>query len=122
MAQRKELWMSLAKICTRHPLIVEKIGLDFDTMVRAILVTFHDGDNRMKRGGTNASSPASATGVDVDETTSTATSGPKRLYLPKEMEGVLWSQLADSWIRRGEFQLARSVYEEAIESVTSSRS
>ncbi|OEU21332.1 TPR-like protein, partial [Fragilariopsis cylindrus CCMP1102] len=39
-------------------------------------------------------------------------------YLPREMEGVLWSQLADAWIRRGEFQLARSVYEEAIESVS----
>lgn len=36
----------------------------------------------------------------------------------KEMEGVLWNQLADAWIRRGEFQLARSVYEEALESVS----
>lgn len=39
----------------------------------------------------------------------------------KEMEGVLWNQLADAWIRRGEFQLARSVYEEAIESVSKVR-
>jgi pre-mRNA-splicing factor SYF1 len=39
----------------------------------------------------------------------------------KEMEGVLWNQLADAWIRRGEFQLARSVYEEALESVSKVR-
>ena len=39
----------------------------------------------------------------------------------KEMEGVLWSQLADAWIRRGEFQLARSVYEEALETVSKVR-
>ena len=39
----------------------------------------------------------------------------------KEMEGVLWNQLADAWIRRGEFQLARSVYEEAIHSASKVR-
>ncbi len=39
----------------------------------------------------------------------------------KEMEGVLWNQLADAWIRRGEFQLARSVYEEALETVSKVR-
>ena len=35
-----------------------------------------------------------------------------------EMQGMLWSKLADSWIRRGEFDLARSVFEEALESVS----
>jgi len=39
----------------------------------------------------------------------------------KEMEGVIWNQLADGWIRRGEFQLARSVYEEAIHTVSKVR-
>ena len=81
MHQRKDLWMSLAKICTRHP--VEEVGLDWDCMVRATL--------RNKN------------------------------YLPTELEGVVWNQLADSWIRRGEFQLARSVYEEALESVSKVR-
>ena len=79
--QRKDLWMSLAKICTRHP--VEKVGLDWEAMVRAVLANPN--------------------------------------YLPKEMEGVVWNQLADAWIRRGEFQLARSVYEEALESVSKVR-
>ena len=91
-AQRKDLWMSLAKICTRHP-VEDEIGLDFEAIVRAILTNSN-----------NSNSKSSGSGA--------------LRYLPKEMEGVLWSQLADSWIRRGEFQLARSVYEEAIESVS----
>ena len=90
-AQRKDLWMSLAKICTRHPVEIE-IGLDFEAIVRAILTNSNNKSNNTNRGALR--------------------------YLPREMEGILWSQLADAWIRRGEFQLARSVYEEAIESVS----
>jgi len=91
-AERKELWMSLAKICTCHP-VEDEIGLDFEAIVRAIL-----------KNSNNNNAQSSGTGA--------------LRYLPREMEGVLWSQLADAWIRRGEFQLARSVYEEAIESVS----
>lgn len=80
--ERKDLWMSLAKICTRHP--VQQVGLDFEAMSRAVLKT------------------------------------PKHFAL-QELEGVVWNQLADSFIRQGEFQLARSVYEEAIESVSKVR-
>ena len=78
---RKDLWMSLAKICTQHP--VERVGMDWDNMVRAVLAN--------------------------------------PTYLPEELQGVVWNQLADSWIRRGEFQLARSVYEEALEAVSKVR-
>ena len=92
-AQRKDLWLSLAKICTRHP-VESEIGLDFEAIVRAILTNSNNSSSNIKSG-----------------------TGALR-YLPREMEGVLWSQLADAWIRRGEFQLARSVYEEAIESVS----
>ena len=93
-AQRKDLWMSLAKICTRHP-VEDEIGLDFEAIVRAILTNSNNSNSNVRSSGTGA-----------------------LRYLPREMEGVLWSQLADAWIRRGEFQLARSVYEEAIESVS----
>jgi len=93
-AQRKDLWMSLAKICTRHP-VEDEIGLDFEAIVRAILTNSNNSNRNIQSNG----------------------SGALR-YLPREMEGVLWSQLANAWIRRGEFQLARSVYEEAIESVS----
>eukprot|EP00980_Cylindrotheca_fusiformis_P012571 scaffold3084_cov144-Cylindrotheca_fusiformis.AAC.19 len=80
--ERKDLWMSLAKICVRHP--VQQVGLDFEAMTLAVLKT------------------------------------PKYFAL-QELEGVVWNQLADSFIRQGEFQLARSVYEEAIESVNKVR-
>jgi pre-mRNA-splicing factor SYF1 len=79
--QRKDLWMALAKICTRNP--VEQVGLDWEAMVRAVLAN--------------------------------------KNYLPAELHGIVWNQLADAWIRRGEFQLARSVYEEALESVSKVR-
>lgn len=103
MSLRKDLWMSLAKICTRHPVEVE-IGIDFEGMVRAMLATIKA--TRSRGGGVVAN--AAATGSATQ-------------YLPADMEGILWSQLADAWIRRGEFQLARSVYEEALESVSTVR-
>ena len=34
------------------------------------------------------------------------------------MEGTLWTKLAHYHIRSGEFEVARSVYEEAMESVS----
>ena len=77
--QRKDLWMALANICTKHSIE----GLDWDGMVRAVI------------------------------------GNPK--FLPPSLEGVLWTQLADSWIRQGEFDLARSVYEEALERVSKVR-
>lgn len=103
MTQRKDLWMALAKICTRYPVETE-IGLDFEAMVRAILA-----NSSSKTGSLTLSSDSSDAGPGAIR------------YLPQEMEGVLWSQLADAWIRRGEFQLARSVYEEAIEKVSKVR-
>ena len=35
-----------------------------------------------------------------------------------ELEGTLWSKLADYYIRQGEFEMARSIYEEALGSVS----
>jgi pre-mRNA-splicing factor SYF1 len=86
IAQRQELWMSLAKICTQHSIEDkhETHDLDWDAIVRGVL------SNLSK-------------------------------YLPDAMEGFVWNQLADWWIRRGEFQLARSVYEEALEAVSTVR-
>ena len=34
------------------------------------------------------------------------------------MEGTLWSKLADYYVRQGEFEMARSIYEEALERVS----
>ncbi|KAL3907217.1 MAG: hypothetical protein SGILL_008960, partial [Bacillariaceae sp.] len=101
-SQRKDLWMALAKICTRHTIP----ALDFEAMVRAILANMESSTGRrsMKVVGDTLEGPSTTI-----------------KYLPHEMEGVLWSQLADAWIRRGEFQLARSVYEEALEKVSKVR-
>ncbi|KAG7357529.1 tetratricopeptide repeat protein [Nitzschia inconspicua] len=116
MSSRKDLWMALAKICTRYPVETE-IGLDFDAMVRAILANISD--TTVTTTLTTAEDDNNYNNVSSSNT-ATTTPGAIR-YLPQEMQGVLWSQLADAWIRRGEFQLARSVYEEAIEKVSKVR-
>ncbi|KAG7350343.1 tetratricopeptide repeat protein [Nitzschia inconspicua] len=114
MSSRKDLWMALAKICTRYPVETE-IGLDFDAMVRAILANISD-----TTVTTTTTIEDNNNNNFSSSNTATTTPGAIR-YLPQEMQGVLWSQLADAWIRRGEFQLARSVYEEAIEKVSKVR-
>lgn len=64
--------------------------------------------------------PVSQVGLDFEAMTRAVLKTPKHFNL-QELEGVVWNQLADSWIRQGEFQLARSIYEEAIESVSKVR-
>jgi pre-mRNA-splicing factor SYF1 len=78
--QKKELWMSLAKICTT----VEINEIDFDALTRSTLAQ-------------------------------------KKQFGLQELEGVVWNQLAEYYIRRGEFQLARSIYEEAMQQVSKVR-
>jgi len=80
---RHDLWLTLADICTQHPLQVKRAGLDFDAIVRAAL------------------SPRKAEEQQLGE-----------------MEGTLWTKLAGYHIRSGSFEVARSVYEEALESVS----
>eukprot|EP00934_Nitzschia_sp_Nitz4_P000309 Nitzschia sp. Nitz4//scaffold196_size54656//45242//48010//NITZ4_006647-RA/size54656-processed-gene-0.55-mRNA-1//1//CDS//3329540450//309//frame0 len=63
--------------------------------------------------------PLDEVGIDWDALVRGVLKNPG--FLSDELEGVVWNQLATSWIRRGEFQLARSVYEEAIESVSKVR-
>ena len=83
--ERRQVWMSMAKICAAHRVEDPTIGIDWNGMVRAAIA-----NPQWLFGSTNN----------------------------EEWEGILWNQLADSWIRRGEFQLARSVYEEALQSVS----
>lgn len=59
-------------------------------------------------------------GLDFEAMVRAILKAPKAFGV-EELEGVIWNQLADAWIRRGEFQLARSVYEEALEKVSKVR-
>jgi pre-mRNA-splicing factor SYF1 len=56
-------------------------------------------------------------GQDGSDEQSQSTQQQQQLQLG-EMEGTLWSKLADYYVRQGEFEMAKSIYEEALESVT----
>jgi len=95
-------WTALADLCTQHPVEVEQAGVPWDAMVRAAV-------SLSSNSGSNVSS--SSGGPLLSPTTTEST-------VLQEMQGLLWSKLADSWMRRGEFDLARSVLEEGMESVS----
>jgi pre-mRNA-splicing factor SYF1 len=96
-------WNALADLCTQHPVPVEQAGVPWEAMVRAAVSTASGGNH-------NNMDNDSATVKSNDTTTQSS--------VIQEMQGLLWSKLADSWIRRGEFDLARSVLEEGMESVS----
>ncbi|CAB9500270.1 splicing factor SYF1 [Seminavis robusta] len=90
--QYYQWWNALADLCTTHPAEVEQAGVPWEAMVRAA--------------------------VAMDSTTTKTAAATTQSSVLQEMRGLLWSKLADSWIRRGEFDLARSVLEEGMESVS----
>lgn len=90
--QRDDYWEAFSTLCTQHPIEVEKAGVAWEETVRAVL---HE--------------PASGKKDTIQTVSSTM------------LEGLLWTQLADSWIRRGSFDLARSVYEEGLQKVRTVR-
>jgi len=75
---RHQLWMDFCDICTRYPGEVKRVGINFDGIVRAVML---------------------------------------EKELVKEMEGVLWKNLGMYYVRNGDFEMARSVYEEALDKV-----
>ena len=99
-------WNALADLCCQHPIEVEEAGVPWEAMVRAA-VAMGSSSQANNNNNNNNKSP----GI-VDTSTST------QATVLQEMQGLLWSKLADSWIRRGEFDLARSVLEEGLESVS----
>jgi len=127
---RHDLWMKLATICTQHPEEIQEAGVDFDAMVRAALDPLHI-TNGTGNGGTLGWDIFDLTGMeddgkedgegnnDIDDKTEQLRKRSEKLRASLgEMEGTLWTKLAGYHVRNGEFELARSVYEEAMEKVS----
>ena len=127
---RHELWLRFADVCTAHPIEAKVAGVDFDGIVRAVLKgqdnVVGGGDASGSTGGKgngglgfevfdNTSAAFGSTEEDKEETKSTPQSLNHRLG---EMEGTLWTRLAEYHVRAGDFELARSVYEEALDAIT----
>ena len=120
---RHELWLRFADVCTGHPNEAKVAGVDFDGIVRAVLKGQDVGG-----GGSDSGSGSGALGFkvfdnsskdDEQQQTTNNKSTPQVLnHRLGEMEGTLWTRLAEYHVRAGDFELARSVYEEALDAIT----
>jgi pre-mRNA-splicing factor SYF1 len=124
---RHDLWMAFCETATKHPEQVQATGIDFDKIVRAALQTTTSAG---KQHGMRQSGAAFGFLINQREGSIEEKLGTLQLDNPTssssalgsmnfgEMEGTLWCKLADYYTRLGEFEAARSIYEEALESVT----
>ena len=124
---RHELWLRFADVCMAHPTEAKVAGVNFDGIIRAVLKGQDVRSGAVAKGDTNL-------GFEVFDNTSTAfaASGEdsqnqsehdikKQQALNHrlgEMEGTLWTRLAEYHVRVGDFEVARSVYEEALDAIT----
>lgn len=99
-------------------------GVDFDGIVRAVLTGNGIGGDKEKEGFRVfdlSEEHSQTTGEDhAESNTSDKNQTKKELIQHRlgEMEGTLWTRLAEYHIRSGDFELARSVYEEALDAIT----
>ncbi|KAL7473942.1 hypothetical protein ACHAXS_014309 [Conticribra weissflogii] len=142
---RHELWLRFADVCTGHPREAKVAGVDFDGIVRAVLKG-HDAvgaaSGAVTSGGSRANGgirvdgqglgfqvfdrTSSAFGATDDDGDRAQQQQQQQQYTDTrvinhrlgEMEGTLWMRLAEYHVRAGEFELARSVYEEALDAIT----
>jgi pre-mRNA-splicing factor SYF1 len=121
---RHDLWIKFTDVCTEHPEETRQSGVDFEGIVRGVLKvdqgegkegvygqwkvfddTDKDGD-----GETGAEEVERQEKIREQQAQLQATLG--------ELEGTLWNKLALYYIRSGDFEVARSIYEEAMERVS----
>ena len=128
---RHEMWLRFAEVATEHPLEVRRAGVDFDAIVRAAVVSNaksagegwevfdHLPSKEEAGGGVAPSGDDNAADNGKNAGDAAATTRPQsNLANLGELEGTLWTKLANYHINSGEFELARSVYEEAMETVS----
>ena len=119
---RHELWLRFAQICTSHPREARVAGVDFDGIIRAVLKgQYVVGGNGGNGHGFEILLETSASSIieEADHSKQADQSNPHALtHRLGEMEGTLWTRLAEYHIRAGDFELARSVYEEALDNIT----
>jgi pre-mRNA-splicing factor SYF1 len=104
---KADIWMALANVCTQYPEESLKVGIDFAALVHHALV------------------PAKLIWSVLEEETTDgeelSSTPPSALLHLGELEGSLWGKLADYYTRMGDFDMARSTYEEGMEAVTKVR-
>jgi len=126
---RHELWMRFTNVCTEYPEESRKAGIEFEGIIRAVLKPEKESKHGWKIFELDANNSEDGDGGGEDGADAAGTEAQERQKKVKEqqaqlqaslgeMEGTLWTKLAHYHIRGGEFEVARSIYEEAMESVT----
>jgi pre-mRNA-splicing factor SYF1 len=127
---RHELWLRFADVCTAHPAEAKVAGVDFDGIIRAVLKgqDVRSDGSAIAAGGNdlgfkvfdNTSTAFGASEDDNQQQTKEADNNSHHTFnhCLGEMEGTLWTRLAEYHVRAGDFELARSVYEEALDAIT----
>jgi pre-mRNA-splicing factor SYF1 len=105
-SSRHEIWTKFCHVCTQHPREIVQVGIDFDAMIRSILLQVQN------KSPAQDSTTASSTTTDI-ATTTTATSSSEQ----QEMQGTLWIYLAQYYLHQGELDMARTILGQALEEV-----
>lgn len=114
---RHELWIKFTDVCTEHPEDTRESGIDFEGIVRGVLNP--QGGEGWKVFDDTTRKEDEGDGVDEAERQEKIRQQQAQLQATLgELEGTLWNKLALYYIRSGEFEVARSIYEEAMESVS----
>ena len=92
---RPELWMEFSELCCKHP---NEVEVDFEALVRTAL-SRSNSIEEVKEDDDEASPPNATTSLG-------------------ELEGALWAKLATYFTSKGDFDMARSIYEEALDKIS----
>lgn len=114
---RHELWLQFTDVCTEHPDESREGGVDFEGIVRGVLKP----SEAIGSGWEVFDKTKEVDGIEDDEEQRRKSIKDQQAQLQAslgELEGTLWNKLALYHIRSGEFELAQSIYEEAMESVS----
>jgi pre-mRNA-splicing factor SYF1 len=98
----QDAWSSFLNVCSQHPVETQQAGIPWMEIVRSTIVS-------TTSAATNHTHNKSEVMVDASNNDN------------KVLKGYLWTQLADAYIRQGQFDLARGVYEEGLLEVATVR-
>ena len=118
---RHELWIQFTDVCTEHPEESREGGVDFEGIVRGVLKPAEAIGSGWKVFDETKRSDDGGEDGEGDEAKRRQTIKNQQAQLQAslgELEGTLWNKLALYHIRSGEFELAQSIYEEAMECVS----
>jgi|EP00979_Chaetoceros_neogracilis_P012137 pre-mRNA-splicing factor SYF1 len=115
---RHELWIQFTDVCTEHPEETRNSGVAFEGIVRGVLKPEENGGHKWKVFDETRRGDEEGGKDELNRQEKIKEQQAQLQASLGELEGTLWNKLALYHIRSGEFELARSIYEEAMESVS----